>query len=340
MPIVAIKPGATVFVTGVNGLVGSHIVDQLLKRAYHVRGAVRDAEKHKYMTEYFNDKYKEATFELVEVPDMTFEGCYDDVVDGIEGFIHVASPIGGISDVHEAISITVKASLNGLKACAKVPSCKGFVFTSSSLAATFPHPNVEFLIDENTYNDEALKILEKEPGKPGLFVYAAMKTETEKAMMKWMEQNQPGFVFNRVLPNANFGPVVIPEHQGFPSTIGWARAAWEGKQLDFWTTSVGPQWYVHPVDCALVHISALIHSDVENERLFAFAEPWSYNQMLDIWRTLYPERKFLDNIEGMGVDKMSLPNARAEEIMSWLKGPGSRWDSLEKGLREMTETWV
>jgi len=93
----------------------------------------------------------------------------------------------------------VKASLNGLKACAKVPSCKGFVFTSSSLAATFPHPNVEFLIDENTYNDEALKILEKEPGKPGLFVYAAMKTETEKAMMKWMEQNQPGFVFNRVV---------------------------------------------------------------------------------------------------------------------------------------------
>jgi hypothetical protein len=101
---------------------------------------------------------------------------------------------------------------------------------------------VEFSIDENTYNDEALKILEKEPGKPGLFVYAAMKTETEKAMMKWMEENQPDFVFNRVvskmflrfaeistnirkLPNANFGPVLVPEHQGFPSTIDWAHSA-------------------------------------------------------------------------------------------------------------------
>jgi hypothetical protein len=120
------------------------------------------------------------------------------------------------------------------------------VFTSSSIAATFPHPDVEFSIDENTYNDEALKILEKEPGKPGLFVYAAMKTETEKAMMKWMEENQPDFVFNRVvskmflrfaeistnirkLPNANFGPVLVPEHQGFPSTIDWAHSAWEGK---------------------------------------------------------------------------------------------------------------
>jgi nucleoside-diphosphate-sugar epimerase len=339
MPTVVIKPGATVFVTGVNGLIGSHIVDQLLKRGYNVRGAVRHAQKHGYLIEYFNDKYKEAKFELVDVPDMTAEGCYDKVVDGIEGFIHVASPIGGISDVHEAIALATNAGLNALKACAKVPSCKSFVFTSSSLAATFPHPNVEFSIDENTYNDEALEILEKEPGKPGLFVYAAMKTETEKAIMRWMEENQPNFVLNRVLPNANFGAVLIPEHQGFPSTIEWAHDAWKGIQSERWTTSVGPQWYIHPVDDALLHISALIHSDVKTERLFGFAEPWSYNKMMDIWRKLYPERKFPDNIEGMGVDRMSLPNARAEEVMSWLKGPGSKWDSLEKGLREMTENW-
>jgi hypothetical protein len=76
---------------------------------------------------------------------------------------------------------------------------------------------------------------------------------------------------------------------------------------------------------------------VKTERLFGFAEPWSYNQMLDIWRKLYPERKFPDNIESMGVDRMILPDARAEEVMSRLKGLGSNWDSLEKGLREMTE---
>jgi nucleoside-diphosphate-sugar epimerase len=82
MPTVVIKPGATVFVTGVNGLIGSHIADQLLKRGYNVRGAVRNSEKHKYLIEYFEDKYKEAKFELVEVPDMTVEGCYDNLVDG------------------------------------------------------------------------------------------------------------------------------------------------------------------------------------------------------------------------------------------------------------------
>lgn len=82
MPSLALEAGATVFVTGANGLIGSHIVDQLLKREYHVRGAVRNAEKHKYLTEYFSEEHKNANFELVNVPDMTVEGCYDNSMQG------------------------------------------------------------------------------------------------------------------------------------------------------------------------------------------------------------------------------------------------------------------
>lgn len=63
-------------------MIGSHIVDQLLKRGYHVRGAVRNVTKHKYLTEYFGEKYKNAKFELVNVPDMTVEGCYDNFMQG------------------------------------------------------------------------------------------------------------------------------------------------------------------------------------------------------------------------------------------------------------------
>jgi nucleoside-diphosphate-sugar epimerase len=83
MSNVIIQPSATVLVTGVNGLIGSHVVDQLLKRGYHVRGAVRDIEKNKWLSEYFAEKYKDAKFELVAVSDMMAEGCYDDVVDGM-----------------------------------------------------------------------------------------------------------------------------------------------------------------------------------------------------------------------------------------------------------------
>ena len=218
MPTVVLKPGATVFVTGVNGLIGSHVADQLLKRGYNVRGAVRDAGKAKWLAEYFEAKYKDAKLELVSVPDMRVEGCYDSVVDGktsldamleqksktiriagIEGFVHVASPLDGISDVDEAIKIAVNGALNALKSCAKTASCKRFVFTSSSIAATFPRPNVDFSIDETSYNNEAMEILSKEPGKEGLFVYAALKTETEKAVWKWTKENKPEFVVNTIV---------------------------------------------------------------------------------------------------------------------------------------------
>jgi uncharacterized protein YbjT (DUF2867 family) len=82
MPTFVVRLGAAICVTGINGLIGSHIVDQLLKRGYNVRGAVRGAERHKYLTEYFNYEFEEVRFGLVDVPDMTVEGCYDDVVDG------------------------------------------------------------------------------------------------------------------------------------------------------------------------------------------------------------------------------------------------------------------
>jgi hypothetical protein len=38
---------------------------------------VRDVEKNKWLADYFDEQYKEAKFELVDVPDMTAEGCCD-----------------------------------------------------------------------------------------------------------------------------------------------------------------------------------------------------------------------------------------------------------------------
>ena len=82
MPTVVVHPGATIFVTGVNGLIGSHIADLLLKRGYNVRGAVRGVAKNKWVAEYFNERNEAVKLDLVDVPDMTAEGCYDDVLEG------------------------------------------------------------------------------------------------------------------------------------------------------------------------------------------------------------------------------------------------------------------
>lgn len=131
--------------------------------------------------------------------------------------------------------------------------------------------------------------------------------------------------------------MLVPEHQGYPSTIDWARASWTGENLELYAERILPQWFISLRDDALLHISALIHSDVSRERLFGCAERWSHNQVLAIYRKKYPGRKFPEDVEGLGVDRVVAPTARAEDVLGWVKGSG--WDGLEESVVAMTKDW-
>ena len=79
----AIEKGSTVLVTGANGFIGSHIIDQLLQLDYKVRGTVRTEAKGKWVQDYFDEKYGHGKLELVVVSDMSKRGAFDDAVKGI-----------------------------------------------------------------------------------------------------------------------------------------------------------------------------------------------------------------------------------------------------------------
>lgn len=78
----AIPPGSTVLVTGVNGFIGSHVADQLIQAGYLVRGTSRDKTKTAWMTEIFDKKYGEGKFEAVVVKDMAESGAFDEACRG------------------------------------------------------------------------------------------------------------------------------------------------------------------------------------------------------------------------------------------------------------------
>lgn len=77
-----IPKGSTVLVTGANGFIASHIVDQLLQLGYKVRGTVRTQEKGKWLQSYFDDKYGKGKLELAVVPDMGVKDAFHDAVKG------------------------------------------------------------------------------------------------------------------------------------------------------------------------------------------------------------------------------------------------------------------
>ena len=88
---------------------------------------------------------------------MAAAGAFDDVVKGAAGFIHVATPVMQSYDPNVAVPMVVNGILHVLQACAKEPSVKRVVMTSSSTAAASPQPNKVFTMDEKTWNMEAVE---------------------------------------------------------------------------------------------------------------------------------------------------------------------------------------
>lgn len=93
-----------VLVSGSNGWIASHIVDQLLQAGYNVRGTSREVAKAQWLKEYVERAYGPGRFEIAVVPDMGVEGAFDEAVNGealpllsscpdesIQGFPHLST---------------------------------------------------------------------------------------------------------------------------------------------------------------------------------------------------------------------------------------------------------
>ncbi|RFU81296.1 aldehyde reductase [Trichoderma arundinaceum] len=331
----SIPTGSIVVVSGANGNIASHIADQLIKAGYVVRGTVRDVKKNDWLIDHFSNIYGPGKIELVEVPDMSVRGGFDEAVKGASGFIHTATPVMENADPNLAIPVVMEGTLNALKSAATEPKLKRFVLTSSSGACTAPKPGKMFTIDSNTWNEEAITAAWAPPPYEGferlLDVYYASKTQGEKEAWKWVRDNSPNFVFNTVLPNANFGPVVDKHHQQYHSTLGWVRALWNGFQGEEDLRNQPPQYYINIVDDAIVHVAALLFKDVSNERLFTFAYPYNWNDILAIFRKLYPGREFIDDIPNLQRDLSVVTNGRAEDLLKRFAGHG--WTNLEETIK-------
>jgi len=112
------------------------------------------------------------------------------------------------------------------------------------------------MLNIDTWNDDAIKAAYN-PDAPahlkGLFGYAASKTEAEKAAWKWVEEHNPDFQFNTVLPDftvsavlglwfdfeayidfmEQLGKILHPEIHG--STMGWVCGLTKGNTRIFQT---------------------------------------------------------------------------------------------------------
>ncbi|KAL6697378.1 aldehyde reductase II [Trichoderma pleuroticola] len=291
----AIPPESLVLVTGANGYIASHIVNELLELGFNVRGTVR--EEKPWLDRFFQDKYGKGRFESIVVPAMEDDEAFALAAAGASGVIHVASD-GSFANEPDRVIPTVKnGTVHALQAASQ-SSVKRFVLTSSSVAAIIPETNKKGVtIDESTWNDAVIELAwsgTAPENAKGYIVYSASKTEGERTAWNWVKENKPSFILNTILPNCNY--------------------------------------FVDVRDTARLHVAALLDPKIKEERIFAFAQEYNWTDVLGILRKLRPNQQFPLNPENEGRDYTQVvPRDKAKKILQDFFGQPD-WTSLEESL--------
>lgn len=187
-------------ITGLTGFIAAHAAAQLLARSGRVRGTVRSLAKAEDNARLMSLPGAADRLEIVEA-DLLTEGSYDKAVAGVETVFHMASPYSlEFKDAQrDLVDPAVKGTLNVLAACARSPSVKRVVLTSSMAAVTDePDGRVLTEADWNTRSS-----LTRNP-------YYFSKSEGERAAWAFMEREKPAFDLVVINPFLVIGPSLTP----------------------------------------------------------------------------------------------------------------------------------
>lgn len=100
------------------------------------------------------------------------------------------------------------------------------------------------------------------------------------------------------------------------------------------------EYYVNVEDVARIHAIALLDPEVKSERLFAFASPFQWTEIVRLMRKYRPDNEKIPSPpENEGHDLSVVPPAkRAEELLKeWFGQPG--WVSLEQSIKDGLDTY-
>ncbi|EXF86353.1 NAD dependent epimerase/dehydratase [Colletotrichum fioriniae PJ7] len=333
----ALPQGSDILVTGANGFIGSHVCKELLQIDFNVKEAVRDTKKCSWLTQALGLQTSRGHFTLVALPSMEIEENFHVLMQGVSAVIHVASPVSFSTIPQDVIPTSVAGALNALKATNKSPAVKRFVLTSSSVAAALPRPEEEGVeVSFHSWNtDSVISAWQEGHDDPqrAWHVYTASKVEAEGAVWDFHRSDttrRADLIINTDQVN-----------QGHASTSSFIQSMWYGMHSDR-LSQIPAQYFVDVQDTARLHVAGAVLHSVQNERIFAWAEPWNFNRILEILRIHYPQRMFLENFHHEhDLSSVSGPRSRALEILNQLGRDGfvSLEDSILGNVQDLAQSY-
>ncbi|KAK8074014.1 aldehyde reductase [Apiospora phragmitis] len=332
-----------ILVTAANGLIASHVADQLLAAGYRVRGTVRNVERCAWMASLFGRVYG---------PDRLGRGHARRHGGRARAGARRPERAGLRGRVRRGVAGARRGAGRGEAGFfffGGGQQLRGFVFTSSAWAAYTPDAAIKQTLTQKSWNETALSLAKPSNGivtfdpshaepKYMLAPFMALKTRIERAYWAWVEKEQPNFTCNTVLLDTVMGRCLDPRGpQGVPSTAGMVRWVWDGtgrQVLD----AMQPQWHIDTGDAGRLYVAALTQQGVGRERIFGFGERFSWFQVRRLMLEWYGDdrKKDIVPVADVGVDQTEVPNERGAELLRRLGRPG--WTGLEESLRANMES--
>ncbi|KAE9380712.1 NAD(P)-binding protein [Stipitochalara longipes BDJ] len=300
----AIPDGSLVLVIGAASFVGSHVVDEFLKKGYKVRATDYDTSKASWLAEeQFKSYVASGNFEFICVPDILAENAFVEVLKDVFAVIYVAAQ------------------------AAKQPSVVRFVMTSSYGAAFNTIPDPDVILNATAWNETAVKLAWAPPPYNGSRigpVYKASKVEQEKALWKFVREKKPPFVVNSVLPSWICGRLFNKAQN--PSSAILVRELYNDS-------------YVNVSDVGRIHVAAAPDPEVKSKRIYAIAKHVTWNDHLAVMRKIYPEKEFIHNLKDLGIfsGKVEDEGLGLKLLKKW-GGEQGDWVPLEVGIQETLDS--
>ncbi|CAA3013539.1 cinnamoyl- reductase 1-like [Olea europaea subsp. europaea] len=248
------------------------------------------------------------------------QGSFDTVVDGCEGVFHTASPffLVAADPQAELVEPALKGTLNVLESCAKAPSVKRVVLTSSIAAVAYNGEPLtpEVVVDETRWtNPEFCKEMK--------LWYPLSKTLAEDAAWKFVKEK--GLDLVTINPAMVVGPLLQPTL----NTSAAAVLSLIKNAEPYPNASFG---WVNVKDVATAHILAFENPSA-NGRYLMVERVAHYSEIVKILRELYPT---LPLPEKCADDKPFMPKFQVSKEKA--KSLGIKFTSLEETLKETVES--
>ncbi|PTB63433.1 NAD(P)-binding protein [Trichoderma citrinoviride] len=326
----------TLLVTGANGYVALHVINEALSRGYNVRGTVRSESSAAKIRPVFASHGSK--FSVAVVPDLSNKDLYApafaDTPAPVTGVINVAAPFTMKVDdpVAQLLDPAVKTALGVLEATRQFgPNVRRVVNTSSfacilDLAKGY-RPGYTYT--EKDWNPMTFEQAAKADNGTA---YCASKALAEKAMWDWIEKEKPSFSLTTIQPPWIFGPHLTPI-SNLSNLNESSEAIW--RLLD--ATEVPPTDFAGFADVRVVakaHIEAFERPEAAGER-FLCGQHFDYQSAVDALREAMPQLKDRLPVGTPGAGKTQdiyqLDGSKAERIL------GIKYTPLEVTLKDSFE---